>query len=86
MKTMIISWIIKKEFIHHQANAIKQPTYISRNFTPHSKTLLLIHNYHTLRLWLQEYRGLWDGIFTKTHPYYLKELGISNRIEAYMQF
>ena len=27
----------------------------------------------------------WDGIVTKTHKYYLKELGISNNIEAYMQ-
>ena len=27
----------------------------------------------------------WDGIVTKTHKYYLKELGISNSIEAYMQ-
>ena len=27
----------------------------------------------------------WDGIVTKTHKHYLKELGISNNIEAYMQ-
>jgi hypothetical protein len=27
----------------------------------------------------------WDGKVTKTHKYYLKELGISNNIEAYMQ-
>ncbi len=27
----------------------------------------------------------WDGIVTKTHKYYLKELGINNQIEAYMQ-
>ena len=27
----------------------------------------------------------WDGIVTKTHKYYLKELGIGNQIEAYMQ-
>jgi hypothetical protein len=27
----------------------------------------------------------WDGIVTKMHKYYLKELGISNNIEVYMQ-
>ena len=27
----------------------------------------------------------WDGIVTKTHKYYLKELEIGNIIEAYMQ-
>ena len=27
----------------------------------------------------------WDGVFTKTHKYYLKELGINSNIEAYMQ-
>ena len=27
----------------------------------------------------------WDGIVTKTHKYYLKELGINPNIEAYMQ-
>ena len=27
----------------------------------------------------------WDGIVTKTHKYYLKELGIGSNIEAYMQ-
>ena len=27
----------------------------------------------------------WDGIVTKTHKYYLKELEINNNIEAYMQ-
>jgi hypothetical protein len=27
----------------------------------------------------------WDGIVTKTHKYYLKELRICNIIEAYMQ-
>ena len=27
----------------------------------------------------------WDGIVTKTHKHYLKELGITSNIEAYMQ-
>jgi hypothetical protein len=27
----------------------------------------------------------WDGIVTKTHKYYLKQLGINENIEAYMQ-
>ena len=27
----------------------------------------------------------WNSIVTKTHKYYLKELGINQKIEAYMQ-